>query len=286
MRRHNDSRDHPRINGDHEDPRLLSRFTITKGPTSMGLFSSFKKAFSFSFNVREDARPLSAAEARGLALGGVYSAEGYLPVNALTLEADPTTAARLLAGPWEVSGPSDVTEVVERLLSGLHDHYFRLLNPELTQLAFARSKRSDYQDALSSLKANGGQQGLDGETLETYFTGWSMAHQSGVLAELPDPLPSSIYGWDIARLVHVSRLAFDAQYISEDEAFAHIARAVESSRPAFASWAEFGDSFITGRAFWASQDVRQPIDPDIHDFQDAIKNLHKTEGSPWLTLSW
>lgn len=113
-----------------------------------------------------------------------------------------------------------------------------------------------------------------------------MALQSGVLAELPDPLPSSIYGWDIARLVHVSRLAFDAQYITEDEAFAHIARAVESSRPAFASWAEFGDSFITGRAFWASQDVRQPIDPDIHDFQDAIKNLHKTEGSPWLTLSW
>lgn len=79
---------------------------------------------------------------------------------------------------------------------------------------------------------------LDADTHEAFFTGWSLAVQSGVLAELPDPLPSFIYDWHIARLVHVTRLAFDTRYLT------------------------------------------------LHDVQDALKNLHRAEGSPWLALAW
>ncbi len=252
----------------------------------MGLFSSLSKAFTFSFNVLDDARPLSAREHRGLALGAVYAVEGDLPINALTMRADQRTAAKLLAQAWDVHGPEDVDTAYRFLLDGGHDRYYRLIGPEVMRLAEAGGRRQDYAAAAQLVRERAGFLDLDVDQAETWFTGWSLSLQSGGHEHLPHPAPESITAWDTARVVHLSRLMADAGYVSEHDAFDAIDTAVDQSRAAHGSWREFGSAFLTGRAFWRARDVRNPVDSEAVHFTKAVEDLHTRDGSPWLTLSW
>lgn len=252
----------------------------------MGLFAALKKSLSFSFAELEGARPLSPSEARGLALGAPYAAEGYLPINALTMEADAKTAAKLLSQAWDVHGADDVAGAYAFLLSGGHDPYYQLIGSE----GFAsggRGARQAAQEALGRIERSAAERGLDVGLATSWWNGWSFATQMGVMAELPSTLPSSIVAWDTARVVHLSRLLIDAGFTTETEAFAAIDQAVEQSRAAYSSWQGFGEGFITGRAFWTARDTKNPMDEKaLTAFNDAITKLHSTEGSPWLTQPW
>lgn len=252
----------------------------------MGLFSSLSKAFTFSFNVLDDARPLSAREQRGLALGAVYAVEGDLPINALTMQADQRTATRLLGQAWDVHGPEDVDTAYRFLLDGGHDRYYRLIGPEVMRLAETGGRRKDYAVAAGLIRDRADSLGLDAEPAEAWFTGWSLSLQSGGHEHLPHPLPESITAWDAARVVHLSRLMVDAGYASEHDAFDAVSTAVETARQAHHSWQEFGAAFLTGRAFWKARDVRNPVDSEAVHFTKAVKDLHTRDGSPWLTLPW
>jgi hypothetical protein len=252
----------------------------------MGFLSSLKKVFSFEFRQLEGARPLTPAEQRGLALGAVYAAEGALPVNALTMEADQRTAAKLLAGAWDVRTPDDAETTYTFLLTQGHRGYYAVVQPAVAATLDGRLGRKETMAKGDAVRDEATARGLDGQKAYEWYMGWTTSAKIGGQGQLVDPLPASIAAWDAARVVHVSRLLRDAQLVDEARAFAAIEQAVEMSRPAYGSWKEFGDAFVVGRAFWKASDLRNPVDSDLSSFAGAVDNLLTKDGSPWLTTRW
>ncbi|KZM78908.1 DUF1266 domain-containing protein [Cellulosimicrobium sp. I38E] len=257
----------------------------------MGLFDKLKDMFSGTADLyaKEDAPALTPAQQRGLALGADYAVEGVLPINALTVEADARTAAKPLAAGWDVRGADDVERTYELLLTQGHRGYYAIAMPKVEELYSGRLSRRDAKGAAEQHAAQVRQEatarGLDPERAVAFYQGWSASAQVGGHGELADPLPPSIAAWDAARVVHVSRLAVDAGFVAPERAWAAIEEAVVMSRPAYASWAQFGDGFLAGRAFWSAGN-RTPVDQDLPDFKRAVRRLLDTESSPWRTLSY
>lgn len=257
----------------------------------MGLFDKIKDMFSTSADLyaKEGAPELSTTQRRGLALGAVYAVEGVLPINALTAEVDARTAAKPLAAGWGVHGAADVESTYDLLLSQGHRGYYAIAMPKVEELYSGRLGRREAKAAgeqhVAQVRQEATARGLDPDRAVASYQGWSASAQVGGHGELSDPLPQSIAAWDAARVVHVSRLAVDAGYVTPERAWAAIDEAVAMSRPAYASWQQFGEGFLAGRAFWSAGN-RTPLDQDLPDFKRATRRLLDTESSPWRTLSY
>ncbi|NQX26081.1 DUF1266 domain-containing protein [Microbacteriaceae bacterium VKM Ac-2854] len=254
----------------------------------MGLFDKLKKMMSFSFNMQEGAPPLSPEQERGLAVGAIYAAEGHLPINALSMGADARTAAKLLKGAWGVHGPADVPETYAYLFDAGHRGLYELAVPYAMELlAASRSEqRSLGRRNVEEVPRRATELGLDPDRAMTAYLNWSGTYSFGMHNDLVDPLPASILAWDMARVVHLSRLLLDAGFVSPEDAWAAVHRASETARAGYGSWQEFGDAFVVGRAFWSSITNRDHAGDETGDFVKAVKELQEQPESPWVRLAW
>lgn len=254
----------------------------------MGLFGKLKSMFTVEFITLDGAPALTPAQDRALALGAVYAAEGHLPVNAPTAEADPGTARTLLSGAWDVHGPDDVDGAYAFLLHQGHRGYYALVQPRVDEVFAvpARQKAGLQREHRARIGQDAAERGLDPVRADEWYVGWTSSAVSGGHGELPDPLPASIVAWDAARVVHLSRLLLDAGLVAPERAWAAMGDAVDLARPAYASWAEFGRAFVVGRAFWTAGTSRNPVDTEIGGFNRAVDRLLKDDGSPWLRLAY
>ncbi len=87
-----------------------------------------------------------------------------------------------------------------------------------------------------------------------------------------------ILAWDMARGVHLARLAFVAGYLDDNEAWAEILKWAPFTEGHFSSWTEFSQSFLIGRTFWSGVD-----DPQI---KETCQHLLGHPASPWNFLHW
>lgn len=87
-----------------------------------------------------------------------------------------------------------------------------------------------------------------------------------------------LLAWDIARLVMVTRTAFQAEYISEEEGWAYVRDAARMAQASFSSWDDYANRYNRGRYRW-SGGPEKTVD-------DAIEFLLKDAKSPWRTLDW
>lgn len=252
----------------------------------MGLFDKLKSMFSSDFVTLEGAPALTPEQDRALALGAVYAAEGHLPMNAPTAEADPATAQKLLSGAWDVNGPDDVDGAYAFLLHQGHRGYYALVSPRVDEVFASRNGRALQGEHQARIAQEAAERGLDPARAQQWYVGWTGAAAVGGHASLPEPLPASIVAWDAARVVHLSRLLLDAGLVAPDRAWEAMGEAVGLARPAYRGWEEFGRAFVVGRAFWTAGTSRNPVDGDIDAFNGAVDDLLKVEGSPWLRLPY
>lgn len=257
----------------------------------MGIFGSLKGLFTFNYNILADAPALTTEQERGLALGAVYASEGDLPINALTMEADAKTAAKVLRGPWGVVDTESARETYRYLISTGHRGIYQVVRPYLEELGSAK-KRGEYV----AIQRRGAQElpevalrhGLAADDVVRHFGGYANTIYE-VKRNLPEQYPTSIAAWDAARVVHVSRLFLDAGFIQPDEAWAAIAQAVQLARAEHTSWTEFNGGFVFGRAFW-QMGMRgadaEKISRDVSTFQFNAERLLTREDSPWTRLAW
>ncbi|GAA1246579.1 hypothetical protein GCM10009665_41890 [Kitasatospora nipponensis] len=257
----------------------------------MGILGSIKGLFTFSYNTLADAPALTTEQERGLALGAVYALEGDLPINALTMEADARTAAKVLKGPWGVVDTASARETYRYLLDSGHRGVYQAVRPYLQELGAAK-KRSEYvavqRRGVEELPAVAQRHGVTGEEAVRYFNGYANTIYE-VERTLPEQYPASIAGWDAARVVHVSRLFLDAGFVEPVEAWAAIAQAVQLARAEHTSWADFNAGFIFGRALWqmgSGGPDAERIARDVSTFQLNSERLLTREDSPWARLTW
>ncbi|MFJ8472378.1 DUF1266 domain-containing protein [Kitasatospora sp. NPDC094011] len=260
----------------------------------MGIFGKIKKFFEYSFTIKEDAPPLTPGQERGLALGAIYAAEGHLPINALTAEADPVTAAKVVGGAWQATDTASARASYRYLLERGHRGIYQLVAPHVENLwsgvsGSRKELKAHYARATDELAAQAVQYGLDPAEVQHYATSWGRC-TAALEKALPAPRAASIAAWDAARVVHVSRLFVDAGFIEPDEAWEAIGRAVELAEPRYSSWEGFTRGFLAGRAFWQAGQESYPdaekISSSVGTFTFHADELLTREDSPWRRVAW
>ncbi len=256
----------------------------------MGILGKLKNMVDFGFKVLPDAPPLTQRQERGLALGAVYAASDYLPINALTATADPKSAARILEQGWDVYDAQSARATYRYLLDGGgHRNVYTCVRGYLNagwDLSRAE-ERARVEQATREIPAIALQRGERPDVALNYFqSGWP--YRASMQWYHPRRIIESIAAWDAARVVHVSRFVVDAGYLSADEAWATIDAAVQMALPEYPSWEEFQLGFLAGRVFWQANvgfDAQQ-INADYRRYTSGGKSLLGKPESPWLRLPW
>ncbi|MBE1553996.1 DUF1266 domain-containing protein [Sporosarcina limicola] len=89
----------------------------------------------------------------------------------------------------------------------------------------------------------------------------------------------SIVGWDMGRLVLITRCCYDLAYVSEEEAWSYINKAHRECQNTYLNWKEFADGYIIGRSMWSGSHTT------LHGIMEIAKELLKDADSPWLKYS-
>ncbi|MEY9857975.1 hypothetical protein ABH935_003588 [Catenulispora sp. GAS73] len=256
----------------------------------MGILGKLKNMVDFGFKVLPDAPPLTQRQERGLALGAVYAASDYLPINALTAAADPKSAARILEQSWDVYDAQSARATYRYLLDGGgHRNVYTCVRGYLNagwDLSRAE-ERARVEQATREIPAIALQRGERPDVALNYFqSGWP--YRASMQWYYPRRIIESIAAWDAARVVHVSRFIVDAGYLHPDEAWAAIDAAVHMALPEYPSWEEFQLGFLAGRVFWQANvgfDAQQ-INADYRRYTSGGKSLLSKPESPWMRLPW
>ncbi|MEY9927582.1 hypothetical protein ABH926_002216 [Catenulispora sp. GP43] len=256
----------------------------------MGILGRLKSIVDVGFKVLPDAPALTPQQERGLALGAVYAAGDYLPINALTTAAEPHIAAKILEQSWDVHDAHSARATYRFLLDdGGHRAIYSCLRGYLNagwDLSRA-DERARVEQATREIPAIAVQRGERPDLALNYFqSAWPL--RAMMQWYHPRRIVDSVAAWDAARVVHVSRFVVDAGYLPADEAWAAIDAAVRMVRPEYPSWAEFQLGFLAGRVFWqanAGFDA-QEISADYRKYTNAGKSLLGKAESPWLRLPW
>ncbi|MFQ6862316.1 MAG: DUF1266 domain-containing protein [Beduini sp.] len=85
--------------------------------------------------------------------------------------------------------------------------------------------------------------------------------------------------WDIGRMVNVARYSYDAGYITENEAWEYLFFASKTCQLNYSDWAEFGKSYIVGRALWVGNTI------SFYLMLNMLKELKEDTNSPWKLVS-
>lgn len=91
----------------------------------------------------------------------------------------------------------------------------------------------------------------------------------------------TIAAWDYGRLINVARWSYTLGYINEEEAWTYMVPAAQKAQAEYDTWANFGKSYILGRAYWMRDESANDI--QFENFQYLNNPTNKT---PWTTLDW
>ncbi|GAA1996745.1 DUF1266 domain-containing protein [Catenulispora subtropica] len=257
----------------------------------MGLLDKLKSLLEFSFRVLPDAPPLTAEQERGLALGAMYAADDVLPVNALTTECDPRSAAKILDAGWGVTDATTARDTYAFLLQGGgHRAVYTCVRGYLNAgWDLTRSdERARLEQATREIPAVAAQRGERPDVALRYFNA-AWPQRAMMQWHHPRRIIDSIAAWDAARVVHVSRFILDAGYLDPAEAWSAIAEATAMCRSEYASWEEFQLGFLAGRAFWQSSTGgydSMEMGRDYRRFTSCGKQLLTRVDSPWRRWAW
>lgn len=164
-------------------------------------------------------------------------------------------AARVLKGAWGIENRSDLLDTLEWIETTGH--------------------RSEFDAAVSFL-AEAPDEKVDDLTAKDP----ALAEKFRIAAEKGDPLGAGgVAAWDYGRYVFLCRRGYLLGYLTEDEAWERIMPAARALQGSYGSWAELGDGYLTGRAFWSAE---KP-DPVM---ERAYRELLDDAGSPWKQLPW
>lgn len=217
---------------------------------------------------------LSEEQYKKLSIGSLYAYQqgGYL--NTLTLDIKDRLPT-LLGKWWGISSARDAEETLEYLCGKGYDYYFPyvykafLLNDEQEQddvFQQNMTNQEDYDKAVEQLK----------NLKETY----EELIETGTIASKEDLARYGALGWDAGRLNFMARACYDANYISEAQAWEYIDKAYEMAHSRFTSWHDMAMSYVIGRALWGG----------TGHFNSGMKHsaddLLSQPNSPWVQMKW
>ena len=212
----------------------------------------------------KDNSELNEEQLRLLALGApmlVYNGER---VNTIDCESDIEIVQNTLESWWNVVDHDSTFDIVKWLLEEGHhadaDHLLQSLAPE----------------DLKHLLENGFED--EDETAEDVRLIMQTMLDNGYCTE--DELPHTALAWDLVRVVNLARWAYLCGYISEEEMWQVMGTAAGIAHEHFASWKEYGLSFVFGRGVWHGEPA------DSETAYEIVSTLLEKDESPWMQSAW
>lgn len=173
-----------------------------------------------------DKPELTKEESQMLAFGGILATRNEDP--SLTLASNNPDSKGSLADYWEVTDAASAKETLDWLINEGH--------------------RTDGNEVLMILK-NGEESDYDlGDNVKAQFDACNaMFEEMGISQETVEKV-KTIGAWDYDRIVNVARWSYDAEYLTEQEAWDYIKKAKELAIDDHASWEEYFVANTYGRS--------------------------------------
>lgn len=99
--------------------------------------------------------------------------------------------------------------------------------------------------------------------------------ENGYLGKIEDVANSSIFAWDMGRLVLVTRCCCELGYIPKDVAWKYMEFARKKSCEIYLDWKEFAQGYILGRAMWGGSNLI------LNGVIKITNGLLEDKNSPW-----
>lgn len=246
----------------------------------------FRALFSKNFPCNPRNEELSHAELRAISVGAVLAGVRAEYWDSLKTGAG-GNAGKSLKEWWGIYSPQSSVKALVRLRNRMHSKMYnyvldslgRNLEQELPFEAFC----DVYQEHWLGLSDD---EYDKHDEYDTYLSsGYNLTQTIDELIKREivhsDERLESIdtTAWDMGRMVNVARWCYEIGYIPESLAWEYIFQAEKVCADIYADWANFGKSYIVGRAMWGG------VGMQLTNTIDMVERLHKDDKSPWRHMS-
>lgn len=213
------------------------------------------------------------ASYKKISLGAIYSEQQTAYINSLTTGLG--SSIKEIAGKWwGIESSHDALSTLDYLST----KGFRFYLPAVVE-AFPLS--GDRQNSFIISQFN------DPDDIEKAFSQLQNLRETlqelkddQIITDVADISKYGVTGWDCGRLVFLARVCYDANYISEQQAWDYINKADELARRTFNSWEDYAKSYVIGRAMWGGASSNN------RGIASIAAYLLKEANSPWVQMKW
>ncbi|MDR1071141.1 MAG: DUF1266 domain-containing protein [Rickettsiales bacterium] len=168
-------------------------------------------------------------------------------LNDLNTDVNPDGSDEVLKEGWGVSGHDEAVEMCDSLLAARHSSIYA---------AEVAAGKGEHIDNINAAKILFNGDGLIGG----------------------NTVPNMLI-WDLGRLVTVSRLAFDAGWLSRDEVLKYLCALAPMVQKAYKSWRDMSVAYQFGRVVWGGPDEEEYL-----MMKSNMQELLEAADSPWNKL--
>ncbi|WP_103867538.1 DUF1266 domain-containing protein [Aquimarina sp. I32.4] len=228
------------------------------------------------FNKNSD---ISKEQYKKLAIGAIYSQQQTAYINSLTTGLGKSNIRELLSKWWGINNTNEAWEKLDYLAEKGFRYYFKTV----LKAYQATGKEEQEKIILNGFDENNEKYEEDiqkaYQQLVYLQETWKELTENNIVLTEEELIKYNNIGWDCGRLVFLSRLCFDAGYISENEVWIYIDQAYELAANNFENWTAFSKSYIIGRGMWGGTSSGN------EGIISIAEKLLNEEKSPWVQLN-
>ena len=212
---------------------------------------------------------------RKLAIGALYSEQQTAYINSLTTGLDKNHINTILSQWWGIENSSIAKNKLDYLANKGFNYYF-----DTILKCFEISNEQQKDTIIQNSFSNNEDIEKAYDQLDNLQDIYDDLIKNNIISSMSDLRNYTNIGWDCGRLVFLSRLCFDAGYLSEQEAWNYINKAYNMAIEKFNNWNEFSKSYIIGRGMWGGNDCGND------GIMMIAEELLINKKSPWVRLSF
>lgn len=211
---------------------------------------------------------------RKIAIGAIYSEQQTAWINALSTGLHKGELKKLLSEWWGINDKAEAVSTLDYLKNKGFRYYFPTVYQAFLHSDDQQKEQMIYQ-AFSDSEEDMGKAFSQLENLEAT---WNELTENNIVKTKQQLEQYGNVGWDCGRLTYVTRMCYDAGFISENESWAYINASYDLAIQHFRNWEDYSKSYVIGRSMWGGLQHANLGIIQIAEY------LLKEEKSPWVNI--
>lgn len=231
-----------------------------------GFFSKLVKIMSskkYSKNPEESV--LTSAQQRALNIGAINAEQTMYYCDSLETGCDKNEIRENLSNYYGIDDRESALETLSWLSNRGHRVYYEAIKQ------FSSGIASSIDDSILQEEEKPNTYEYINHLKETF----DVLRKKGYIYDKADFNTCSIVGWDMGRLVLVTRCCYECEYITKEEAWSYINFAYKECQASYNDWKEFATGYIIGRCMWGGENMA------LGGIMEIANDLVHDEESPW-----